>query len=221
LPALDGLASVFAGLHRSSDAEAAWRRALSIRESAYGPSTLEVAGTLDQLGKFYFEQKKYPEAAYCYERTLFIRSKAHGELAPDTQAALTEVANVYGAQGRHADAEPLYRSMLTAREIELVGSLNSLAALLATREHNAEAESMYKTAIGVLDKNGFVSARKPVLNPADPPPAQLAETLDQYAALLKKMRKKADAAKIEARARMLRGIPDPAARAAAPAKKTK
>jgi hypothetical protein len=99
--------------------------------------------------------------------------------------------------------------------------LNSLASLLAQRERNAEAEAMYKTAIGVLDKNGFVNSRKPVLNPAEPPPPLLAETLDQYAALLKKMRKKADAAKIEARARMLHGIPDPAARAAGPAKKAK
>jgi tetratricopeptide (TPR) repeat protein len=172
------------------------------------------------LGKFYFEQKKYPEAAYCYERTLFIRSKAHGEMAPDTQLALTEVANVYGAQGRHADAEPLYRTMLTAREIELVGSLNSLAAVLATRDRNAEAEAMYKTAIGVLDKNGFVASRKPAVNPADPPPPLLAETLDQYAALLKKMRRKADAAKMEARARILHGTPEPAHGAPA-AKKAK
>ena len=95
-------------LHHPADAEAAWRRALSIRESAFGPSTLEVADTLDLLGKFYFEQKKYPEAAYCYERTLFIRPKCMATMAPDTQATLTQVANVYGAQGRHADAEPLY-----------------------------------------------------------------------------------------------------------------
>ena len=59
----------------AADAEAAWRRALSIRESAYGPSTIEVADTLDRLGKFYYDQKNYPEAAYCYERTLFIRRK--------------------------------------------------------------------------------------------------------------------------------------------------
>ena len=44
----------------------------------------------------------------------------------------------------------------------------------------------------------------------------LAETLDQYAALLKKMRKRSDAAKMEARARMLHGLPD-AKLAAAPA----
>jgi len=44
-----------------------------------------------------------------------------------------------------------------------------------------------------------------VLSPSDPPSPLLAETLDQYAALLKKMRKRSDAARIEARARMLHG----------------
>ena len=44
------------------------------------------------------------------------------------------------------------------------------------------------------------------------PRARLVETLDQYAALLKKMHKKSDAAKMEARARILHGIPEPASR---------
>ena len=34
-------------------------------------------------------------------------------------------------QGRHADAEPLYRAMLSAKELDTVTSLNSLAALRA------------------------------------------------------------------------------------------
>ena len=208
LPALDGIAAADVELHHGSDAEAAWRRALSIRESAFGPLTLEVAETLDRLGRFYFEEKKYPEAAYCYERTLFIRAKVHGDDAPDTQATLTQVAAVYGAQGRQADAEPLFRSMLSTREVELATSVNSLAALLGSHDRNAEAESLYKMSISVLDKHGFVASRKPVVDRADPPSPLLAETLDQYAALLKKMHKRSDAAKMEARARMLHGLPE-------------
>jgi hypothetical protein len=119
------------------------------------------------------------------------------------------VAQVYGAQGRHTEAEPIYRMMLTARETDTVSSLNSLATTLAARERNTEAESLYKISIAILDKKGFVTARKPVINPNDPPPPQLAETLDQYTALLKKLRKKSDAAKMEARARILHGAPPP------------
>jgi len=192
---------------------------LSIRESAFGPSTVEVTGTLDNLGKLYFAQKRYPEASYCYERALFIRTKVHGENSADTQTTLNDVALVYAAQGRQADAEPLFRGMLGAKELDTVSSLNSLAALLASRDRNAEAESLYKLSIAILDKKGFVTARKPILNPSDMPPAQLAETLDQYTALLKKMRKKADAAKMEARARILHGIPEKPAAPAPVAKK--
>jgi len=221
LISLDGLGTAYENMHRQTEAEAAWRRALSIRESAYGPSTVEVASTLDNLGKLYFGQKRYPEASYCYERALYIRTKAHGETAADTQSTLTEVANVYAAQGRQTDAEPLYRGMLTAKELDTVSSLNSLAALLALKNRNTEAESLYKLSIALLDKKGFVAARKPVLDRADPPPPQLAETLDQYAALLKKMKKKSDAAKMEARARILHGTPEPAPapKAVTPAKK--
>ena len=83
-----------------------------------------------------------------------------------------------------------------------------MAALMANRDKNADAEALYKISIAVLDKKGFVAARKPILNPGDMPSPLLAETLDQYAALLKKMRRRSDAAKIEARARMLHGGPE-------------
>ena len=85
------------------------------------------------------------------------------------------------------------------------------AALLGSHERNSEAESLYKLSIALLDKKGFVASRRPVLNRSDPPPPQLAETLDQYAALLKKMHKRSEAAKMEARARILHGVPEPAA----------
>jgi len=179
---------------------------------------VQVAATLDDLGKLYFGQKRYPEASYCYERALYIRQKVHGDDSADTQATLSTVAAVYAAQGRQSDAEPLYRGMLSAKELDTVSSLNSLAALLADRNHNAEAESLYKLSIALLDKKGFVTARKPAITPNDPPPVQLAETLDQYTALLKKMHKKSDAAKMETRARILHGIPESAA---ATKKKTK
>jgi tetratricopeptide (TPR) repeat protein len=221
LPALDGVAMCAVQQKRPAEAEAAIRRALSIRESAFGPSSGEVAATLDHLGKFYYDQKKYPEAAYCYERALYIRIKVNGETSPETQASLTEVATVYGAQGRHGDAEPIFRQILTAREADTVSSMNSLAALLASREHNAEAESLYKISIAILDKKGFVTARRPVINPNDPPPPQLAETLDQYTALLKKLHKKSDAAKMEARAHILHGAPPPPEPASGARKKTK
>ena len=203
LPALDGLAPIYYQTMRTTDAEAAWRRALAIRESVYGASTLEVAGALDNLGKFYLDLKKYTESSYCYERALFIRGKLLGDTNSATDETLANLAHVYGAQGRQPEAEPLYRQMLKRRETDTVLSTNTLAAIVAGRGNNTEAENLYKVSIAILDKKGFLNARKPALTEPDLPPELLAETLDQYTALLKKMRKKVDAARIEARAGML------------------
>ena len=95
--------------------------------------------------------------------------------------------------------------MVESKESDLVASINSLAALEASGNRDAEAESLYKDSIAVLDKHEFVASHHPAIDPADPPPPLLAETLDQYAALLKKMRKTSDAARIEERVRILRG----------------
>ena len=98
--------------------------------------------------------------------------------------------------------------MLSAQESETVTSLVGLARLLASKERTGEAESLFKTSISILDKGGWSTAKKPVINPADPPPPLLAEVLDDYANILKKMKKKGDAAKMEARARLLSGKPE-------------
>jgi tetratricopeptide (TPR) repeat protein len=203
LPALDGVAPVFQQTMRSAEAEAALRRALAIRESAFGPVTLEAAGSLDKLGRFYLDQKKSADAGYCYERALFIRTKILGDANPATESTLADLVRVYGVQGRHAEAEPLYRQMLAGKELDTVLSNNALAAVVAARGGNAEAENLFKISIAILDKKGFVSARKPVLNAADLPPELLAETLDQYTALLKKIKRKVDAARMEVRATVL------------------
>ena len=199
LPALDGLARCYVQLRRTEDAEASLRRALSIRESSFGPSTMEVADSLDRLGQLYFGEKEFPEAAYCYGRSLFIREKVHGPEAADAQAALASVARAYAAQDRGAEAAPLYRELVSTKAIDFATSLNSLAALLAEHDRTPEAEALYKMSIAALDRQ--VTAR-------NAESALLAETLDQYAALLRKMRKSSEAARIEGRARILHGAAD-------------
>ena len=188
LPALDGIAAADVELHHPAEAEAAWRRALSIRESAFGPSTLEVAETLDRLGRFYFQQKKYPEAAYCYERTLFIRSKSTATMRRIRRLRSPRWPRCMARKAARPTPNRCSAPCFPPSEVELATSVNSLAALLASHDSNSEAESLYKMSISVLDKHGFVASRKPVIDRADPPSPLLAETLDQYAALLKKMR---------------------------------
>jgi tetratricopeptide (TPR) repeat protein len=163
---------------------------------------------LDQLGSVYYKDKKFPEAAKAYERALFIRLKTTSNDHPMTRLNVERVAEVYAAQGRQSEAEPLFRQLLVAQESETVSSLLGLARLLASKDRNAEAESLFKLSIAILDTKGWVSSKHFVLNPAEPPPPILADVLESYAGVLKKMRKKGDAVKMEARARQLAGKPD-------------
>jgi len=202
-PPLDSLAQFYLSRQRYADATPALRRELSIRESALGPSDSTIPPVLDQLGSVFYLDKKYPEAAKAYERALFIRLKSTSNDHPMTRLNVEKVAEVYAAQGRQAEAEPLFRQLLQAQESETVTSLLGLAKLLASKDRNTEAEGLFKLSIAILDTKGWVTAKRFVLNPAEPPPPILADVLDNYAGVLKKMKKKGDAAKMEARARQL------------------
>jgi tetratricopeptide (TPR) repeat protein len=205
---LDNLGSFYLTRQKYEQAEPALRRALAVRESSLGPVDPAIAPVLDQLGAAYNAQKKYPEAAKAYERALFIRMKSSSAEHPLTRMNVEKVAEVYAAQGKDTEAEPLYRQLLSAQEGETVTSLVGLARLLASKERTIEAENLFKTSISILDKGGWTTAKRPVINPADPPPPILIEVLDDYASVLKKMKKKGDAAKMEARARLLSGRAD-------------
>lgn len=207
---LSSLAQFYLNRQRFNDATPALRRELSIRESALGPFDASIPPVLDSLGGVFFQNKKYPEAAKAYERALFIRLKTTTNENPLTRMNVEKVAEVYAAQGRQAEAEPLYRQLLQAQESETVSSLFGLGKLLAAKDRTAEAESLFKLSIAILDTKGWASSKHFVLNPADPPPALLADVLDEYASLLKKMKKKGDAVKMEARARQLAGKPESA-----------
>jgi hypothetical protein len=87
---------------------------------------------------------------------------------------------------------------LALRERTTVASLNNLAMVLEGNNHNIAAERQWKLAITVGDK-------LPIL-PGDPPGKDaelMAKTLQNYAALLHKMKRDVEARKMEARAKAL------------------
>ena len=59
--------------------------------------------------------------------------------------------------------EPLFRQLLQAQESETVTSLLGLAKLLASKDRNSEAESLFKLSIAILDTKGWVTAKRFVL----------------------------------------------------------
>jgi len=178
---------------------------LSIREGSLGPTHVEVARNLDRLGAFYSGEKKYAEAAKVYERSLFIWMKELGAESPELIDKYQKVAEVYAALDRGVDAEPLVQQVLTARESETVASLNTLASIYAAKDNFSEAEPLYRLSLTLLDKRGILTGKRPAVSASDTNIDLLAETALDYVELLKKMKRKSDASRLEARIRAIAG----------------
>ncbi|MGB6944748.1 MAG: tetratricopeptide repeat protein, partial [Bryobacteraceae bacterium] len=150
------------------------------------------------------------------EQALFIWMKALKPGSAELAEKYEKLAELYEALDRPVDAEPLVQQVLTARESETVASLNTLAAIYVSKQNLTEAEPLYRLSLTILDKKGVLSSRRPVfLTSEDENMELLAQTALDYADLLKKMRRKSDARKIEARIRAVTG------KSAAPASKKK
>jgi tetratricopeptide (TPR) repeat protein len=204
LPTLDALAAL--ALAQNKDAEPLLKQTLSIREGNLGPNHVEVAKNLDQLAAICVEQKRFLEAQKLSERALFIWMK---ELKPGS-AELAEkyekVAEIYEALNRPEDAEPLVQQVLSAREIDMVASLNTLAAIDVSKQNLTDAEPLYRLSLTILDKKGLLSGKRPLsLSSTEDNLDLLAQTALDYVELLKKMRRKSDASKLEARIRAVTG----------------
>jgi tetratricopeptide (TPR) repeat protein len=187
-----------------SDAEPLLRQTLSVREGSLGPMHTEVAKNLDRLGVFYTDQKRYEEAARVYERSLFIWMKGLGSEALELTDHYQKLAEVYAVLDRTTDAEPLVKLVLTTRESETVTSLNTLASIYSARDNFFEAEPLYRLSLAILDKRGVLTARRPISG-GNENLDLLADTAIDYAELLKKMKRKAEATRLEVRVRALMG----------------
>jgi tetratricopeptide (TPR) repeat protein len=162
-----------------------------------------MALALDNLAALYAKQKRFSEAAPFYERSLQIRTTT---LGPEHQLVtnnLDRLADVYSAQEKLLEAEPLFKQSFSIREKETLVALRSLAGLYVAREKFADADPLYKLALAILEKNLPQKMSKKMLQTFDPPPL-LIETLDNYAEVLRKLRRKGEASKLESRAKPLR-----------------
>ncbi len=204
LPTLDALASL--ALEQNKNAEPLLKQTLSIREGNLGPNHVDVAKNLDKLTAIYTEQKRFQEAQKASERALFIWMKELKPGSPELAEKYEKLAELYAALNRPVDAEPLVQQVLTARESDTVASLNTLAAIYVSKQNLMEAEPLYRLSLTILDKKGVLSGKRPpFLSSSDDNLDLLAQTALDYAELLKKMKRKSDASKIEARIRAVTG----------------
>jgi CHAT domain-containing protein/Tfp pilus assembly protein PilF len=135
------------------------KRALSIREKAFGPDHPDVAQSLTNLASVNQAQGRYTDAEPLYKRSLAIREKALGPDHPDVATTLNNLAGLYKTQGRYAEAAPLYKSALAINEKALgpdhpnvAGSQNNLATLYDDQGRYADAEPLYKRSLAIREK---------------------------------------------------------------------
>ena len=83
--------------------------------------------------------------------------------------------------------------------------MNTLASIYVARDNLLEAEPLYRLSIAILDKRGILSAKHAASASADVSVELLADTATDYVELLKKMRRKGEATKLEARIRAIAG----------------
>lgn len=120
--ALTDLGIVYDETHRYKEAEAAYNRALSIREKLLGPNDLAVAVTVNNLANLYKDQKKYAEAEPFYKRAINISIAKEGANSETLAPSYFNLANLFMLQNKYADAIPLLKRSLQICETHNLGA---------------------------------------------------------------------------------------------------
>jgi tetratricopeptide (TPR) repeat protein len=170
------------------------------RAEQFGFADLRVAQALSLLAQVYVAQKKFVEAEPAYLRALTIYQAVRGEEHMDVAAVLNNLGVLHKKHGQYTVAEPYFTRALAIKE-KLLGpdhpdvslSLRNLALLYAAQERYDMAEPLFRRGVAILEKN------------ADSP--ELAGSLEQYAAILRKMGRHAEADAAVSRARAIRTRP--------------
>ena len=182
------------------EAETLLKRSLAISEKNLGPDHPDLGTILNNLGSLYEKQGRRAEAEPLYARSLRIWEKALGPDHPDVAIAVHNLANLYRNLGRYAESEPLYLRSLAIFEKYLgpdhpyVGiSLRERANLYRDQGRYADAEPLYIRSLQVFEKS------------QDENQPNLAETLENYIVLLRKMSRPEEVLKLESRLKTIRG----------------
>ena len=130
-----GLGGALEHLDKTGDAEAAYKKAISLRPQYWAP--------YNWLGRFYFQHARYTEAADTLRKAL--------ELAPENQKLYTNLGGIYVQIGRYDEAIVALR-----RSIELRPTMNAYSnlgtAYFYTRRY-AEAGDAYREAAKLDNKD--------------------------------------------------------------------
>jgi tetratricopeptide (TPR) repeat protein len=192
---LNDLGNIYRTTGRASLAENAWRRSLAISEAVSGPHHPDVAVLLLSLGDLKSFQRQFREA-----ESLLLRAQAILELKAPTDprlgAALCFLATNYADQRRFDKSGVKFEQALTIlagsegpgySEVAVAICLNRRARSLTAQKRYVEAEADFRRAQSITEKHLGSEHLSTLRN------------LSDYAALLRRMKRPAEAALIEHR----------------------
>lgn len=177
-------------------AETYLNRALDERTLSLGKEHPHLGQSYNALGMLYYVQEQYGKAESSYRQALVIREKILGSDHPYVAQTLDNLGLLYLNQEKYMLAEPVLQKSLTIRR-QVLGSnhphtaksLNNLAyAYCMNGSRYTDASKMYDEALKIDEA---------VLGPEHP---YIAVILTNYASLLRKTNRVAQAKKLENRA---------------------
>ena len=154
------LGQLYDNLGRLGEAEALYRRALTIEEKASGGAeSRDYALFANNLAVLYYHQGRFADAEPLFKRSLEIRQKTFGEDNADTAVSLINLGAFYSDQGRYTDAEPLLKQALAINE-KLLGENNpviatnitNLAYLYCKEGRCGQTEPLFKRALAIREQ---------------------------------------------------------------------
>lgn len=182
------------------EAEKQVKAALEYAKS-FWPNDPRTAKSLGFLGEIYRAQGKDADAEKPFKEALAIWKEVFEPERLELLVPLDELAQLYQDEGKYAEAEPLFKRGITVAEKHynsgeksdiLAVRLDKLAGLYCAAGKYEKAEPLYKRALEV---------RKNVLDRDSP---DVAQSLENYAKVLRKLDRAAEAEDLEARAKSIR-----------------
>lgn len=141
---------------------------------------------------------RYGEAERGFRESIGI-AEEFGDESLELAGCLSRLGDIHQSTGNYADAEPLLTRSLTIRQKkfgaespEICAGLNDLALLHYTQGKYEAGEKLFQRLLAILE------------NRREPEDRELAVCLDNYAALLRKLQREEESARLQERAKKIR-----------------
>ena len=172
------------------------RREIAVEETSYGPAHENVATYLDRLAMVYFIEKRYADAQPLYERSLPIWDATLDPDDPQLAASLDNLAVIPLPRNNSPRPSRSIAARLRSAKKGDVISMNNLALTLEAQDNYAAAEKLYQRAVTIAERIPNLPGKTNVGEAV-----VLKKTLGNYAIMLRKLKRDAEAVKLEARAK--------------------